>query len=129
MTLYNRLKTVNSTNPYFEKDLNKAKKANKFIGQGSPLSSTSKYMIAAGDLANTGSYCSQDVVFVSAEGLRKGRKCVDFDELKIAADANVIFVTDTIADRERPYNLGERQVAEFLKNNGYKDNGDGVWNK
>lgn len=129
MTLYNRLRTVNSTNPYFEKDLNKAKKANKFIGQGSELSSTNKYMIAAGDLANTGKYSSEDIVFVSAEGLRKGRKHINFNELKIAIDANVTFVTDVVADRERPYNLGERQVAEYLEKNGYKDNGNGIWNR
>lgn len=129
MELYERISKVDSTNPYFKKDLNKAKKANKFIGQGSSLSSTNKYMIAADDLANTGDYSSSDIVFVSAEGMRKGRKAVDFAELKIAIDANVTFVTDVVADRERPYNLGERQVAEFLEKNGYKDNGTGIWTK
>jgi hypothetical protein len=126
-TLYERIKTVETTNPYFSKDLKKAEKANKFIGRGSSASSTNKYMIAAGDLANCGIYTAEDVVFVSSEGMRKGRLEPNFDELAKAVKAKVTFIMDDEYNRNRPYNLGERQVAEFLQKSGYKDMGKGVW--
>lgn len=127
MSLYNRISQVQSTNPYFRKDLEKARYATKFIGRGSSASSTNKYMMAAGDLANCGNYTSEDVVFVSAEGMRKGRIAVDFTELEKAVKAKVTFITDDAYNRNRPYNLGEREVADFLIKNGYKDTGKGVW--
>jgi hypothetical protein len=129
MTLYELISKIKSTNPYFAKDLEKAKKANKFIGRGSLASSTHKYMQAAGKLANTGSYVKEDVVFVSAEGMRPFREEVDFEELQKAVDTGVTFVTDNLYDRNRPYNIGERQVAAFLKKNGYFDNDSGIWKK
>ena len=61
------------TGPYTAKDQRKANAANKFIGRGSPRSSTNAYAIAFGDAANCGEYTSEDVVFVSAEGARSGR--------------------------------------------------------
>ena len=129
MTLYQRISQVKSTNPYFSKDLAKAKNATKFIGRGSLASSTNKYMEAAGNLANSGSYVKEDIVFVSAEGMRRFREEVNFDELQKAVDAGVTFVTDNLYDRTRPYNVGERQVASFLKKNGYSDNDSGIWTK
>lgn len=129
-TLFDRLSKINSTNPYFPKDLAKSKKANKFIGQGSAASSTNKYRVAAGDLANCGSYIPTDIVFVSVEGARMGRIDPDFEELDLAIQAGVTFVMDTEADRTRYYNTGERQVAFYLKKNGYQDeNGKGIWKK
>ena len=129
MTLYERISLVKSTNPFFSKDLAKTKNATKFIGRGSLASSTHKYMVAAGDLANTGHYSSEDVVFISAEGNRRFREEVNFDEIQKAIDAGVTFVTDNLYDRTRPYNIGERQVAAFLKKNGYVDNDSGIWKK
>lgn len=126
-TLYERIKTVQTTNPYFSKDLKKAEKANKFIGRGSSVSSTNKYMVAAGDLANCGLYTSEDIVFVSSEGMRKGRLQPNFEELAKAVNAKVTFVMDDDYNRNRPYNLGERQVAEFLEKSGYVDTGKGIW--
>ena len=81
MSLFERMSKVQSTNPYFKKDLQKAKNATKFIGRGSSASSTNKYMIAAGELANCGEYTKEDIIFVSAEGMRGGRLSVDVDEL------------------------------------------------
>jgi hypothetical protein len=127
--LYNRISKVQSTNPYFSKDLAKAKQANKFIGRGSLASSTHKYMVAAGDLANCGNYVSTDIIFVSAEGLRRGRLDVNFEELSKATLAGVTFVTDDEYNRTRPYNLGEREVAQFLTNARYYDTGKGIWKK
>jgi hypothetical protein len=39
----------------------------------------------------------------------------------------VAFVTDNAFDRSRSYNVGERVVATFLAQNGYADQGGGVW--
>lgn len=127
-TLYERLKIIQTTNPYFSKDLEKAKKANKFIGQGSIKSSTHRYAQAAGDLANTHEYCPSDIVFISAEGMRQGRMKIDEEEIRLAALAHVTFVTDNAYNRNRPYNIGEREVAQLLISLGYQDN-QGVWKK
>lgn len=126
-SLFDRISLVQSTNPYFQKDLKKTTNATKFIGRGSLASSTNKYRMAAGDLANCGQYTSQDIVFVSAEGARRGRIDPDLSELKLAVDAKATFVTDDKYNRERPYNMGERQVSYFLEKNGYQDKGNGIW--
>lgn len=116
-----------SSHPYAQKDLRKATSATKFIGRGSSASSTNRYRLAAGNLANCGNYSASDVVFVSAEGARRQRIAINRDELALAAQAGVTFVTDTCEDRNRPYNIGEREVAEFLSSLGYVDNGRGYW--
>lgn len=129
MSFYERMKQIKTTNPFFSKDLAKAKNATKFIGRGSLASSTNKYREAAQELANSGFYTQDDIVFVSAEGMRRGREEVDFDEILKAVNAGVTFITDNVYDRTRPYNMGERQVAFFLKKHGYEDNDTGVWKK
>jgi hypothetical protein len=126
-TLYDRMQKVQTTNPYFKKDVQKAAKANKFIGQGSLASSTHKYMLAAGDLANTGAYEQTDSVFVSVEGLRRGRVPLNLTELNLAISAKVTFVADNEYDRTRPYNQGERELVFQLKKNGYVEVQDGIW--
>jgi hypothetical protein len=118
-----------STHPYAQKDLQKAKCATKFIGVGSQASSTNRYRLAAGDLANCGQYVSSDVVFISAEGARRGRISVDVTELRNAAAAGVTFVTDNVHDRNRSYNVGEREVANCLLACGYVDNDTGRWQR
>ena len=118
-----------ATNPYARKDLRKAKGPTKFIGRGSPASSTNRYMLAAGDLANTGRYTAADTVFVSVEGARRGRIAADLTELWQAAEAGVVFVTDNEYDRNRPYNVGEREVAALLRSLGYRDNDTGRWRR
>lgn len=119
----------NSNHPYAQKDLRKATTATKFIGRGSIVSSTNRYRLAAGHLANCGRYIASDIVFVSAEGARRQRIAIDQDELTLAAQAGVTFVTDTFLDRSRPYNVGEREVAALLSSLGYIDNGKGHWQK
>lgn len=113
--------------PFLQKDLRKAVHASKFIGRGSSGSSTNRYRAAAGTSANTSRYDSRDIVFVSAEGNRRGRLRPDFAELALAVDAGVTFVTDAAEDRGRPFNLGEREVAEFLRLRGFDDAGTGKW--
>jgi hypothetical protein len=127
MSLFDRLSKVNSTNPYFAKDLAKAAKANKFIGRGSSVSSTEKYRIAAGDLGNCGVYSSTDVVFISVEGNRRGRVEHDVAELEKAIMAGATFITDDKYNRMRSYNCGERAIAELLTYCNLTEVQPGVW--
>lgn len=117
------------TGPYTAKDQRKWDRANKMIGRGSARSSTHRYAQAIGALANCGTYGPDDVVFVSAEGNRGGRLKPDFAELGRAADAGASFITDVRAQRETPYNIGEREVAAFLTQRGYADQGTGLWTR
>jgi hypothetical protein len=112
---------------YYPKDQAKADKANKFIGRGSNKSSTAQYAEDFGDLANTGQYSASDVVFASAEGNRANRLKPNYDELQKAVNARATFITDDKPNRERPYNIGERDVADFLTNRGYQETEAGVW--
>ena len=121
--------TLPVTGPYTAKDQVKSDKASKFIGRGSNRSSTEQYRQAWGDRANTGAYGSNDIVFISAEGNRAGALKPDFQEIKIAMDAGAHFITDNKANRKRPYNTGERQVADFLSQNGYREESDGFWTR
>lgn len=119
-----------STGQYTAKDQKKADKATKFIGFGSPTSSTNKYRLAAieqGVPANSGQYTADDTVFVSAEGNRGGRKPAPFAEITRAMDAGATIVTDDAANRARPYNVGEREVAAHLSRHGYVETAPGVW--
>lgn len=111
------------------KDQKKADKANKFIGRGSSKSSTNQYAQDFGDAANTGVYSADDVVFLSVEGNRTGRLPLDRSELKKATDAGATIITDIEADRNRPYNIGEREAAEFLAKQGYVEVKPGEWKK
>ncbi len=118
------------TSGYVAKDQAKSDKANKFIGQGSERSSTNGYAKAWGDRANSGKYVASDAVFVSAEGNRAGRVAPNLNELQRAMDAGATVITDDVANRQRPYNLGEREVASYLANNGYsEDAGSGIWTR
>ena len=119
--------TLPNTSPYSAKDQIKADKANKFIGQGSPRSSTAAYAKAFGAKANVGEYTTADRVFVSAEGARAGRKTVDMVELQKALDAGATILTDDAANRNRPYNVGEREVNDALVANGYTETKPGEW--
>lgn len=115
--------------PYAAKDQRKANAANKFIGRGSAPSSTHAYVAAYGSNANCGVYTSDDIVFISAEGARSGRLDPDFNEIGRACAANARFITDNATHRARPYNVGERQVSEFLTSQGYRESRPGVWSR
>lgn len=118
---------LGSTSYYGIKDQEKSDRASCFIGRGSPASSTRKYMLAWGLLANKGSYSPEDVVFISAEGARGGRLDPDLVEISLACKAGASMVTDTLHDRTRAYNVGERQVANFLLSQGYVETEPGFW--
>lgn len=119
--------TLTTKNKYGEKDQAKADLATKFIGQGSETSSTNQYAQDFGDKANTGTYTADDTVFVSAEGARNNRIEPNYTELDKAIQAGATFITDDQANRERPYNVGEREVAKYLTDNGYVETKSGTW--
>lgn len=118
-----------NTSPYTAKDQVKSDKATKFIGRGSTQSSTAAYAAAWGTRANSGSYTSADVVFVSAEGDRRGRVAPDFEEIQRALDAGATIITDSAGDRGRSYNRGEREVADYLASHGYVEAAPGTWTR
>tara|TARA_B110000495_G_C22802674_1_gene468830 strand:- start:139 stop:525 length:387 start_codon:yes stop_codon:yes gene_type:complete len=118
---------LGNTGFYGAKDQAKSDRATCFIGKGSARSSTHRYMVAWGVLANKGSYEGDEIVLVSAEGARGGRSEPPFDELLKACQAGVRIITDVPAARERSYNVGERQVAEFLASHGYTERRGGQW--
>ncbi|WP_395147142.1 D-alanyl-D-alanine carboxypeptidase family protein [Moraxella atlantae] len=115
------------------KDQAKSDKANKFIGFGSPNSSTDLYAKAWDDKANTGTYTSTDVVFISINGNRKDKVGIDTytQELDKAIEAGATFITDTKAYRENSkFNIGERELASYLESKGYTEaNENGIWTK
>jgi len=113
--------------PYLAKDQRKSDMATCFIGLGSPFSSTHSYMKAWGYLANKGHYDHEDVVFVSAEGDRTGRIPANLDELRYACAGGADILTDDAPNRERPYNVGEREVSKALLAMGYWESCPGSW--
>lgn len=118
---------LGTSGPYTKKDQAKSDQATKFIGRGSERSSTAKYAKAWGDRANTGQYTADDVVFISAEGNRGGRVAPDFAEIGSAVKAGATVITDNKANRERDFNVGEREVAKFLSDSGYREVSPGRW--
>lgn len=112
---------------YQAKDQRKASVATKFIGRGTKNSSTEAYAKAFGDRANSGKYTADDVVMSSAQGGDKGRIGFNRAEMSRAMEAGATILTDVKADRDRNYNVGEREVAEFLSENGYSEVRPGLW--
>ena len=122
------INTCMNRTQYAAKDALKAAKATKYIGHGSLRSSTNAYRLAIGpNFANTGDYDAQDVVWISAEGNRAGRINPDFTEIGKAIAARATIITDSVLDRNRHYNIGERQVAAFLETHHYIEIKPGIW--
>jgi hypothetical protein len=116
--------------PYRNKDIEKFSRCNKLIARGSESSSTALYAKTVdSSKVNQTDYKSSDVVGISAEGNRNDAIAPDFILIQLAMDAGVIIITDDRQNRERPYNTGERRVADFLETNGYREiaDGGGVW--
>lgn len=123
-----------SKNQYTAKDQEKSDKANKFIGYGLKDSSTEKYRQVWGLFANVGDYSKDDKVFVSVNGNTNGRVSIHDakfkNELELATDAGATIISDNTEHRNRPYNIGERELAEYLISKGYQEtDGNGVWVK
>lgn len=103
------------------KDQEKANAATKFIGRGSPKSSTAAYARAVRERANCGNYTADDRVFVSVEGRRAGRVPLDKAEVLRAVNAKAVFIADTPYHRRRAYNEGERELAALLSAEHYEE--------
>lgn len=112
-----------------EKKFNQLGGLTKFIGFGT--GSTGLYAKALVAIANKETYTENDIVGVSVNGKRPGRVPVrgtDVERLvRAAAQAGATIIADEEKNRT-DYNLGERELAELLRELGYSDtNGNGVW--
>ena len=114
---------LNISSSYGYKDQHKANVANKYIGIGTPGSSTDRYKESYGSKANCTSYDKSDVAFISINGNRPGAVKVDAIKklVKLAAAASVRFVTDNKMNRYRSYNSGERDVEKLLLSLDYRE--------
>lgn len=137
--------TVNPTQVVDQKARVKASIATKYLGyaEGIEGSSTALYAKQAGKYANTGSYNSSDVVFVSIGGkrgneiIRKQQQDRTIKEAIQAIESGATLITDNKSYVESSsYNEGEKRLAKNLEAKGYTysevtvDNIVlGVWNK
>lgn len=119
-------------NPHREKDerkFNKLGGLTKFIGFGT--GSTGAYAKTLAAIANQETYAADDIVGVSVNGKRPDRVPVrgtDVERLvRLACAAGATIIADEEKNRT-DYNVGERELAELLRELGYSDtDGDGVW--
>lgn len=119
------LKDYAKPGKYGDKDIKKFKDCHKLISRGAPGSSSDAY--SKHPLANVENFKPGEVVGISANGQRNGRMTPDFEQIRRAAQARVIFITDKRKDRIRHFNRGEREVATFLMSLGYYEFKDGWW--
>ena len=111
---------------YQQKDMAKAKIANKFIGIGAVGSSTEHYAEnLPQEVVNCGEYTDKDVVFVSMNGNRRDRISIKHPildrEIQAAIDAGAAIVADTPYHRGRNFNVGERELEYRLMDCGYTE--------
>ncbi len=110
-------------NYYGKKDKIKFSICNKLITRGVWNSSSYKYangIIKINVEINPTSFKKEDIVGVSVNGRRRGRLEFDKELVKKALEANATIVADNEKNRERDYNIGERELAEFLREEGYE---------
>ena len=109
---------------YRNKDLSKASVSTQFIGQG--IGSTREYLRTLNLPNNTGVYSSADTVFVSCNGNRRGRFAPVINGQPQGVYALVMpaliqgarVVMDNHYHRNRPYNIGEREMYDYLISQG-----------
>ena len=120
---------INATsNPFRYKDAKKFKSITKFIAKGKEGSSTYAYAEALAPITNTGSYTSDDIVGISVNGGGGQRRMrFDMEEIMLAIQARATIITDPAYHRNRPYNSGEREVADFLQAMHYREAQPGYW--
>ncbi len=147
-TITNRLEETMSESAreagYLKKEEYKSKRATQFIGKGAfnkndEPSSTERYreLYAEYDLANTGDYTSDDIIWVSVNGNRAGRvKAIvdgklqgEYKNIDTAMKAGASIIMDTAEHlASNKYNIGEKEVSEYLSDNGYtRDDKTGIW--
>ena len=111
-----------------KKATTKSKIATQYIGfaEGIAGSSTANYAQQAGLFANTGSYGSNDVIFVSIGGkrgsakLQKSQQDRTIREAIKAVEAGATILTDNKAYTDSStYNTGEKRLYESMEAQGY----------
>lgn len=116
-----------ASTPYHFKDAKKFKRCNKLIARGVFGSSSWLYAQNCSSV-NTGIYTQDDIVGVSVNGGRASRLRFSESEVLLAISAGAVIITDCLLDRNRKFNVGEREIAKFLMANGYEEiNGNGIW--
>jgi hypothetical protein len=113
-------------NKYLDKDVKKFSICNKLISQGSTGSSSHRYSLGELDkyrnkplIINADEYTRTDIVGVSVNGYRKDRVSFDNNLVLKAIAAGATIVKDNEYNTERKFNIGERELRDFLKENGY----------
>lgn len=111
-------------NHYNQKDITKFAKCTKLISRGAPGSSSDKYskgqMLSIPiDSINATEYSPEDIVGISVNGARRGRLTFDKTLVDLAMTAGAMFITDNLYNRNRSFNVGEREVAYYLSIFGY----------
>lgn len=112
------------SNPIANKDQLKANLADSFIGVGVFGSSTDAYRKAfdtVGKANKTIGYAANEFVFVSTNGKRPNRVGLGaiIRYLDKAVEAKAAFIADNAKNRNRLYNIGERELAKYLEQRGY----------
>lgn len=104
---------------YHKKDSDKFSICNKLISDGCSGSSSFIYKnFGIGNIpinkVNASFYVETDIVGISVNGARPNRVTFNKELIKTAADAGVRFVTDNLHNANRNFNIGERELANFL---------------
>ena len=123
---------------YQQKDLNKLHRATHLIAFGAPNTSSSFYAEAVAeelpDSINVTIYKPTDIVMVSVNGDRPNRVPLSDARymvcLDAATEASATIIGDVALDRSRGFNVGERELVDYLISKGYTEVDDqGVWDK
>lgn len=124
---------VLSDGPHKAKDeekFNKLGGLTKFIGFGP--GSTGRYAKDLAAIANKEDYTRDDIVGVSVNGMHRrddvAVRGTDVERLvRKAVEAGATIIADDRENRERLYNVGERELASLLVELGYSESSPGVW--
>lgn len=98
----------------------KAKYATQYIGFGVPNSATDLYAKSAGELANTGNYSKNDVIFCSINGGFTQERAETQDRtieevLKAVKSGATILVDNEEYLKHSKFNTGEKRLANALR--------------
>lgn len=125
---------------HLPKERVKTRIATQYIGEGAKGSSTDNYrnLYEKYNLANTGKYSKDDIIYVSSNGTRGGRiNPVENGELQgeyknidkaIKVGATIVMDTSAHIKATKNYNIGEIALANYMSTHGYEREGDtGIW--
>jgi hypothetical protein len=110
---------------YLRKDQTKFSKCTHFLGIGSERSSSYKYqntdLLGLNLNRDLTTLDSNSVLGISVEGNRTNRVKISMKILKPITDTKCIIILDNEYNRNRSYNIGEREVASLLRSLGYDE--------